>query len=155
MSLMTKKIKDLVKQINEKNKSGEFSDVLGVSIDKEFMPSVANLVGTDLTKYNVIRFNRFAFNPMHVGRDERLPVSLYKKNEPALISPAYTIFEVVSADLIPDYLMLIMKTPIFDRLCWFYTDASVRGGLTWEDFSNIEITIPSVKEQIVITEMQV
>ena len=60
------------------------------------------------------------------------------------------MFEVVSKELIPDYLMLIMKTPIFDHLCWFYTDASVRGGLTWDDFSNIEISLPSVEEQTII-----
>ena len=41
-------------------------------MQKEFMPSVANIIGTDLTKYNVVRKNRFAFNPMHVGRDKKL-----------------------------------------------------------------------------------
>ena len=66
-----KKIGSIINQVNEKNSSGEYSNVLGVSIDKEFMPSVANIIGTDLKKYYILRKNRFAFNPMHVGRDKK------------------------------------------------------------------------------------
>lgn len=142
-----RKIGSFVDQISEKNSDGKFSDVKGISIDKEFMPSVANIIGTDLKKYNVIRKNRFAFNPMHVGRDKRLPISCYEMNEPALVSPAYTMFEVIDKEVKIEYLMLLFKTELFDHLCWFYTDASVRGGLTWENFTNLEVDIPEVKEQ--------
>ena len=143
-----KQIGTFVKQISEKNKNGEFIEVLGVSIEKEFMPSVANTTGTDLKKYNVLRKNRFAFNPMHVGRDKKLPIAVYCEDEPALISPAYTMFEVVDKNINIKYLMLLFKTKIFDHLCWFYTDGSVRGGLTWNDFCNIELDIPPIEEQM-------
>lgn len=142
-----RKIGTFVKPIIEKNTNGYYSEVLGVSIDKEFMPSVANIIGTDLTKYNIIRKNRFAFNPMHVGRDKKLPIALYHKDEPAIVSPAYNMFEIENKDIDKNYLMLVFKTKIFDHLCWFYTDASVRGGLSWNDFSNIEINIPSKEIQ--------
>ena len=123
--------------------------MLGVSIDKEFMPSVANTIGTDLRKYNVIRKNRFAFNPMHVGRDERLPIACYARTTPALVSPAYFMFEVIDTkEVLPEYLVLLFKTDIFDHLCWFHSDASVRGGLTWDDFCDIDINIPDVSQQV-------
>ncbi len=138
-----RKLGTFVNPIVEKNTNGNYSEVLGVSIDKEFMPSVANIIGTDLTKYNVVRKNRFAFNPMHVGRDKKLPIAIYHEDEPALVSPAYNMFEITDENVDKNYLMLVFKTKIFDHLCWFYTDASVRGGLSWNDFANIEINIPS------------
>lgn len=138
---------NLIKPISERNSELLFSEVLGISIDKEFMPSVANIIGTDLSKYKVIRKNRFAFNPMHVGRDKRLPIALYKEDEPAILSPAYTTFEVIDDRINIYYLNQILKTETFDRFCWFHTDSSVRGGLSWEDFCDMIIPIPSVEEQ--------
>jgi len=142
-----RQIGTFIKPISEKNKNDEFTNVLGVSIEKEFMPSVANTIGTDLKKYNVLRKNRFAFNPMHVGRDKKLPIAVYHEDEGALVSPAYNMFEVIDDNIEIKYLMLLFKTPIFDHICWFYTDGSVRGGLSWEDFCNIELDIPSLVEQ--------
>ena len=142
-----RKIGSLIKLINEKNINNKYSEVLGISIDKEFIPSVANINGTDLKKYYIIRKNRFAFNPMHVGRDEKLPIAYYKKDKPSLVSPAYTMFEISNSEINIDYLMLIFKTKEFDHICWYHTDASIRGGLTWEDFCNIEIRVPSYDKQ--------
>lgn len=148
MSTNYKKLGDIVELIDERNKSLETSEVLGISIDKEFMPSVANTIGTDLSNYKLLRMNTFACNPMHVGRDERLPVSLYKKDIPAIVSPAYFMFRVKDENkVIPDFLMLIFKRNDFDRNCWFRTDGSVRGGITWNDICEIELPIPDLKEQ--------
>ena len=145
------KLADIIQRVSETNKELMLTNkelVLGISIDKEFMPSVANLNGTDLSKYSVLRKNRFAYNPMHVGRDERLPIALYRSNEVALISPAYEMFEIKPDSQIDlDYLMLVFKTSWFDKACWFYTDSSVRGGLSYNDFCNIEIELPSLDEQ--------
>ena len=139
---------NIIKHISEKNKSGATTNILGVSMDKVFMPSVANTIGTDLTKYNLVRKNRFAFNPMHVGRDRKVPIALYKDDEPAIISPAYFMFELKDdAPVSLEYLELVFKTPYFDHVCWFHTDASVRGGLTWKDFDDIDVSIPSKDEQ--------
>ena len=142
-----RKIGSFIKPISEKNIEGEYSEVLGVAIEKEFMPSVANINGTDLKKYSILRKNRFAFNPMHVGRDKKLPIALYLNDEPALVSPAYNMFEIIDDSINIKYLMLLFKTKQFDHLCWFYTDSSVRGGLSWEDFCNIELNIPELIEQ--------
>ena len=148
MSMNYKKLGDIVELIDERNKALESSEVLGISIDKEFMPSVANTIGTDLSNYKLLRMNTFACNPMHVGRDERLPVSLYKKDIPAIVSPAYFIFRVKNENkVLPDFLMLIFKRDDFDRNCWFRTDGSVRGGITWNDICEIEFPVPDLKEQ--------
>jgi len=143
-----KKLGEIVKLIDERNKSLESSDVLGISIDKEFMPSVANTIGTDLSNYKVLRMNTFACNPMHVGRDERLPVSLYKKDIPAIVSPAYFMFRINDEnEVLSDFLMLLFRRDDFDRNCWFRTDGSVRGGITWNDICEIKLPIPDIKEQ--------
>ena len=148
MSANYKKLGDIVELIDERNKSLESSEVLGISIDKEFMPSVANTIGTDLSNYKLLRMNTFACNPMHVGRDERLPVSLYKKDISAIVSPAYFMFRVKDENkVLPDFLMLIFKRDDFDRNCWFRTDGSVRGGITWNDICEIELPVPDLKEQ--------
>ena len=148
MSANYRKLGDIVELIDERNKSLESSEVLGISIDKEFMPSVANTIGTDLSNYKLLRMNTFACNPMHVGRDERLPVSLYKKDIPAIVSPAYFMFRVKDENkVLPDFLMLIFKRDDFDRNCWFRTDGSVRGGITWNDICEIELPVPDLKEQ--------
>ena len=148
MSANYRKLGEIVELIDERNKALESSEVLGISIDKEFMPSVANTIGTDLSNYKLLRMNTFACNPMHVGRDERLPVSLYKKDIPAIVSPAYFMFRVKDENkVLPDFLMLIFKRNDFDRNCWFRTDGSVRGGITWNDICEIELPIPDLKEQ--------
>ena len=147
MELKANPIGKYITPINEKNKENKYSNVLGVAIEKEFIPSVANLIDTDLSKYSVLRKGRFAFNPMHVGRDMKLPIAMYKKVEPALVSPAYSMFEVNSDEILPEYLELILKSSVFDHLCWFHTDASVRGGLSGDDFADLKIAVPSIHEQ--------
>ena len=117
-------------------------------IDKYFMPSVANVIGTDLSKYKLISKGLFACNPMHVGRDERLPVALYTDDTPAIVSPAYFMFEVIdNTKLNEEFLMMWFRRPEFDRICWLKTDGSVRGGITWNDICRIELPIPPIEKQ--------
>jgi len=143
-----KRIGDFIQQIKVKNTEGKFDLLLGINIDKFFMPSVANVIGTDLTKYKVVRKNQFACNRMHVGRDYRIPIALSKKNDPFIVSPAYTVFEIIDTSvLLPEYLMMWFTRSEFDRNAWFHTDADVRGGLPWELFCGIELPIPSIKKQ--------
>lgn len=142
-----KRLGDYIRQVDVRNKGLITSNLLGINIDKFFMPSVANIIGTDLSNYKLITKNQFAFNPMHVGRDERMPIALYLENKKAIVSPAYFVFEIIGDELLSKYLMLWFRRPEFDRECWFYTDASVRGGITWEDFCEMRIPVPSIEEQ--------
>ena len=127
-------------QTNTDNKALE---VLGLNKEKEFMPTVANLENVSLKKYKVVSKGQFAFSGMQTGRDVCVRISLYDKEEPALISPAYTTFTLDEKEpLLPEYMMLVFKNPEMDRLGWFYSDSSVRSNLDWNRFLDIEI--PSV-----------
>lgn len=143
-----RKLGEIIELFDKRNKSLKSTEVLGISIDKEFMPSVANTIGTDLSNYKLISKNIFACNPMHVGRDERLPVSLYLRETPALVSPAYFMFKIKNEnEVLPEFLMLLFKREEFDRNCWFRTDGSVRGGITWDDICEIKLPVPPLNEQ--------
>lgn len=140
-----------IRLIDTRNRESITDRVLGINIDKFFMPSVANVIGTDLSKYKLITKGKFACNPMHVGRDERLPVALYDEEEPAIVSPAYFMFEVVDNSILnEDYLMMWFHRPEFDRICWLHTDGSVRGGITWDDICRLELPIPPIEKQLEI-----
>ena len=142
-----------IRLIDTRNKENITDRVLGINIDKFFMPSVANVIGTDLSKYKLITKGIFACNPMHVGRDERLPVALYDEDEPAIVSPAYFMFEIIDNTVLnEDYLMMWFRRPEFDRICWLHTDGSVRGGIIWEDICGLELPILSIDEQLEIVE---
>lgn len=140
-----------IRLIDTRNRESITDRVLGINIDKFFMPSVANVIGTDLSKYKLITKGKFACNPMHVGRDERLPVALYDEEEPAIVSPAYFMFEVIDNSILnEDYLMMWFRRPEFDRICWLHTDGSVRGGITWDDICRLELPIPHIEKQLEI-----
>lgn len=143
-----KRIGDYVTQIKTKNTNGTISSLKGININKHFMPSVANVNGTDLSTYRVVKKNQFAFNPMHVGRDEVLPIALLEDDEPVIVSPAYIVFEVNDEqELLPAYLMMWCSRSEFDRNAWFMTDNSVRGGFSWDDFCELKLPIPSIEKQ--------
>jgi len=141
-------IGNYVHQVNHRNKDLSITNLQGININKVFMPSVANVRGTDLSKYKVVLGKQFAFNPMHVGRDKVLPVSMHDFEEPIIISPAYVVFEVVNEEkLLPEYLMMWFRRPEFDRNAWFTTDSSVRGGFSWNDFCDMDLPVPLIEKQ--------
>lgn len=142
-----------IQLVDYRNSEEVTSTVLGISIDKEFMPSVANVIGTDLSRYKLISKGLFACNPMHVGRDERLPIALYEKDSPAIVSPAYFMFEIIDRDVLnEEYLMMWFRRPEFDRECWFMTDGSVRGGISWDDLCRIQLPVPPYERQLDVVE---
>ena len=142
-----------IRLVDYRNSEEVTSTVLGISIDKEFMPSVANVIGTDLSRYKLISKGLFACNPMHVGRDERLPIALYEKDNAAIVSPAYFMFEIIDRDVLnEEYLMMWFRRLEFDRECWFMTDGSVRGGISWDDLCRIQLPVPPYERQLDVVE---
>jgi type I restriction enzyme, S subunit len=143
-----KRLGDYIQLVSNRNSDWSVTNLLGVNIYKNFMPSVANTSGVDLSKYKIIRKGQFATNIMHVNRDEILPVALYQNEVPAIVSPAYVTFEVIDKiGLLPEFLMMEFQRPEFDRRAWTYCDSSVRGGIEWERFCEIQIPIPDIDEQ--------
>ena len=148
ISANNKRLGDFIHLAKECNSDGLITNLLGLSIDKEYIPSVANTTDTDLSKYKVVRRGQFACNVMHVGRDDRLVVALYKNNNPAIVSPAYKIFAVNDeGELLSDYLMMMFHRPEFDRYCSYLCDSSIRAGLEWNRFCDISLMIPSMQTQ--------
>lgn len=112
------------------------------------MPTVANLEGVDITKYKIVKNGMFVFSGMQTGRDICIRIGLYDKEEPALISPAYTIFIVKDdKELLSEYLFMYFNRNESDRYGWFISDSSVRANLDWTRFLDIEIPLPSPDEQ--------
>lgn len=142
-----RRLGDMVRFISNKNIDGNATVLFGINIDKFFMPSVANIIGVDLSKYKLVKKYQFACNRMHVGRDARLPISMSTFDYDFIVSPAYDVFEVTSSEVLPEYLMLWFRRKEFDRQCWFYTDADVRGGLHLDALKSIEIKVPSIEQQ--------
>ena len=143
-----KRIGDYIKEVKVRNADLKAKKLLGINIDKFFMPSVANVVGTDMSVYKIVKKNQFACNRMHVGRDYRLPISMSKTDEEFMVSPAYDVFEIIDTNvLLPEYLMMWFTRREFDRNAWFYTDADVRGGLHWKALCDMQLPIPSITKQ--------
>jgi len=143
-----KRLGDYIQLVDNRNKDLKVTNLLGINITKNFMPSVANVSGTDLSKYKIIKKGQFAYSAMQVGRDETIRLALYTDDEPAIISPAYLVIESRDEnELIPEYMMMWFQRPESDRYGWFISDSSVRASLDWERFCEIEIPIPDITEQ--------
>ena len=143
-----KKIGDYIRLVDERNNGLKVKKLLGINIDKFFMPSVANVIGTDMAVYKIVKRNQFACNRMHVGRDFRLPISMSKNDKEFIVSPAYDVFEIKDTNVLnPAFLMLWFTRKEFDRNAWFYTDADVRGGLSWKSFCDMQLPIPHIDKQ--------
>lgn len=143
-----KRLGDYIREVDVRNKDLEVKELLGINIGKYFMPSVANVVGTDLSNYKIIHKNQFACNLMHVGRDEKIPMAILEDCESAIVSPAYFTFEISDYDvLLPQYLMMWLRKPEFDREAWFYTDGDVRGGMSKNSLLDMTLPIPPIEQQ--------
>ena len=148
MRLNYSPIRSYIAEVKTKNVDLKAKTLLGININKFFMPSVANVIGTDLSNYKIVEKNQFACNRMHVGRDYRIPVALSKSEEQFIVSPAYDVFEIKDTSvLLPEYLMMWFSRKEYDRNAWFYTDADVRGGLPWKTFCEMQLPIPSITKQ--------
>ncbi len=139
---------DYIREVNVRNRELKVTKPMGINIDKHFMSSVANVIGTDLSTYKLVSRMQFACNLMHVGRDEKIPMAMLTEDKTIIVSPAYFVFEVIESNvLLPQYLMMWFRRKEFDRNAWFYTDADVRGGMSKEALLDMQLPIPSLTRQ--------
>ena len=118
---------------DERNDAGEYTDFYGLNIKKEFMPTVANTEGLNNKNYKIVRKNVFVFSGMQTGRDKCIRISMYQNDEPIIVSPAYTTFNIAKTDIVyPDYFFMIFQSKEMDRRGWFYSDGSIRSNLDWD-----------------------
>ncbi|HZJ69046.1 MAG TPA: restriction endonuclease subunit S [Candidatus Eisenbacteria bacterium] len=149
MSLIKYKLGELIEKHDEKCGIPNLSvdEVSGINRDKEFFEP-SKQVGANTSNYKVVPVGCFATNLMHVGRDVVLPIAFNHSSADKVVSPAYTIFKVSDSEKVLDeFLFMYFNSEEKDRLFWFYTDASIRDGLSWEDFCDIEIELPPIQIQ--------
>lgn len=143
-----RRIGDYISLVDDRNTAVSITNLVGLTIAKKFIPSVANINGTDLSNYKIIRKGQFACSLMQVSRDGKFPVAMYAMDEPAIMSPAYPMFEVTKlSEILPEYMMLWFSRSEFDREACFYAVGGVRGSLDWEDFCNMKIPVPDIATQ--------
>ena len=143
-----KRLGDYIREVDVRNRDLAVTNLLGLSMTKQFRPSTSNIVGVDLSKYKVVNNNVFAFDPMSVIRVHKVPIALNETDSPIIVSPAYITFESIDVDLLnPQYLMMWFRRAEFDRYADFKSDSSVRGGYNWDELCETMVCIPSIERQ--------
>lgn len=138
----------LLETVDVRGGTVDHNEIEGVNINKTFVPTVANLKNTDLSKYKHVPTFAFATNLMHIGRDVIFPVALNTSRETKFVSPAYFVFRIKDGcKLLPLFLLTLFRTSSFDRRVWFATDSSIRGNLTWDDMCRVKIPLPPIEVQ--------
>ena len=143
-----KHLGEYIRQVDIRNTDGKEENLLGVSVQKQFIPSIANTVGTDFTKYKVVKKGQFTYIPDTSRRGDKIGIALLKDYEEGLVSNVYTVFEVIDTQkLSPEYLMLWFSRPEFDRYARYKSHGSVREIFDWDELCMVELPIPSIEEQ--------
>ena len=139
---------EFIRQVDVRNTEGKEDNLLGVSVQKVFIPSIANTVGTDFSKYKVVRKGQFTYIPDTSRRGDKIAIALLRDYDEGLVSNVYTVFEVVDEEqLLPDYLMLWFSRPEFDRYARFISHGSVREIMDWDEMCKVELPVPAIEEQ--------
>lgn len=143
-----KRLGDYIREVNIRNRELRVTNLLGLSIEKKFIPSIANTIGTDMSAYKIVQPSQFAYVPVTSRNGEKITVALYDGEESAIISQAYTIFEIVDQDvLLPEYLMMWFRRPEFDRYARFHSHGSAREVFDWDELCNVQLPIPTLARQ--------
>ena len=148
-----RKLGQYIRQVDVRNVEGKKENLLGVSVQKVFIPSIANTVGTDFTKYKVVKKSQFTYIPDTSRRGDKIGIALLEEYEEGLVSNVYTVFEIIDEEqLLHKYLMLWFSRTEFDRYARFKSHGSVREVMDWEEMCNVELPVPDISEQRKIVE---
>lgn len=143
-----KQLGQYIRQVDVRNVDGKGENLLGVSVQKQFIPSIANTVGTDFSKYKVVKKGQFTYIPDTSRRGDKIGIALLEDYEEGLVSNVYTVFEVIDENqLMPEYLMMWFKRPEFDRYARFKSHGSVREVMDWDEMCKVELPVPPIEKQ--------
>ena len=143
-----KQLGQFIRQVDVRNSEGKEENFLGVSVQKKFIPSIANTVGTDFKKYKVVKKGQFTYIPDTSRRGDKIGIALLEDDEEGLVSNVYTVFEIIDEkQLIPEYLMLWFSRPEFDRYARFKSHGSVREVMDWDEMCKVELPVPPYEKQ--------
>lgn len=143
-----KKLGQYIRSIDIRNKADKKDNLLGVSTQKVFIESIANTIGTDFTKYKVVRRKQFTYVPDTSRRGDKIGLAMLEHLDEGMVSPVYTVFEIIDQEqLDPEYLMMWFRRPEFDRYARYMSHGSVREIFGWEEMCDVELPIPSIEKQ--------
>ncbi len=147
-SATLKRLGDYIQEVDVRNRDLQCSNLLGLSVSKVFISSVANTIGTDMRSYKIVEKNQFAYVPVTSRNGEKITVALYDKKEECIVSQAYTVFKIIDEKtLLPEYLMMWFRRPEFDRYARFHSHGSAREVFDWEEMCEVQIPVPAIEEQ--------
>jgi type I restriction enzyme S subunit len=143
-----KRLGDYIQLVDKRNKDLVVTKVCGLSMEKYFIPSIANTNTVDLSNYKIVEKGQFGLILMKVGRDNKVSAAILEGEEAVLISPAYYVFEIIDKTvLLPDFLMIWLLRPENDRWLGFISVSSIRGSITFEEFGDTQLPIPNIETQ--------
>ena len=143
-----KRLGDYIRQVDVRNRDLAVDNLLGLSISKQFIPSIANTIGTDMANYKVAQPRQFGYVPVTSRNGDKITVALYDGDKPCIISQAYIVFEVTDTDkLLPEYLMMWFRRPEFDRYARFKSHGSAREVFEWDEMCDVMLPVPLIEEQ--------
>lgn len=138
---------DFIQPVDKRNRDLAITNLLGVSIEKRFIPSIANIIGTDLSNYKVVKSGQFAYGPVTSRNGDKISIALLEGND-CIISSSYTVFEITNQEALdPEYLMLWFSRQEFDRYARFKSHGSVREIFDWDELCMVELPVPSIEKQ--------
>ena len=148
-----KRLGNYIREVNVRNRDEKVTNLQGVSISKLFIPSIANTIGTDMSTYKIVKPGQFAYGPVTSRNGDKVSIALYEENEDAIISQAYTVFDVIDKNEVSNkYLMMWFQRPEFDRYARFHSHGSAREIFDWDELCNVMIPLPSIDRQREIVE---
>lgn len=143
-----RKLGDYIQPVDVRNSDLKVSHLLGVSVEKRFIESIANTIGTDFSKYKIVRRGQFTYIPDTSRRGDKIGIALLTEFDEGLVSNIYTVFEITdTTKLLPEYLMLWFSRPEFDRYARYKSHGSVREIFDWDEMCRVELPVPDLKEQ--------
>lgn len=143
-----RRLGDYIREVDVRNRDLEVKELLGVSVSKEFIPSIANIIGTDMSSYKVVKFRQFVYIEDTSRRGDKIAIALLQDFKEAIVSSIYTVFEVKNQnELLPEYLMMWFRRPEFDRYARFKSHGSAREIFSWEEMCDVFLPIPPIEQQ--------
>lgn len=143
-----RKLGDFVQPVDVRNNDLSVTRLLGLSINKCFIESIANTIGTDFSKYKIVKKGQFTYIPDTSRRGDKIGIALLTDYDEGLVSNIYTVFEITdTSKLLPEYLMLWFSRPEFDRYARYKSHGSVREIFDWDEMCRVELPVPPLNEQ--------
>ena len=143
-----KRLGNYIREVNVRNRELEVTDLLGLSVNKDFIPSIANTIGTDMSTYKIVKRRQFVYIADTSRRGDKIAISLLRDYDNAIVSQAYTVFEILDhKQLLPEYLMMWFRRPEFDRYARFHSHGSAREVFDWEELCDVMFPIPTIEKQ--------